>query len=898
MLDSPNRPSRPFAVRRRPWTSIAAAVSALAMVGASTLGIPAAGATEAATTPASATADAPAPQALATQSANQPFALQLVDRFVPDAQPATDAEATPLAAQLDAGTPVARVVAGLARSAPAVTPVIDREAYDGLLGRPGDQAGLDYFAGRVADGMSLEWVLATVAASTEFASRRPTAAEKIDSVYEAMLGRAADPGGKSYFVDRFAAGMTPATLVSVIAHSTEYGRRVSAAAYRQILLRPADAGGAAYWTTVANASGRLAVQIALGASAESQAYGCDPIAGGSCMLPWPNDYVTRPDASTATGERLNLKASQLPANASGTHIDPSQINRSDGFSPGSTLLVQVPGIDLEASGVATIDHLDRNGPDSPVVLYDTDAGTLVPTWSELDVHAPYDDPSDQLLMIHPVRNLTDGHHYVVGLRHLENAAGEPIAAPGVFAAYRDGGSSPVAGFEQRKPHMEAVFAELENAGFARESAYLAWDFTVASTANITGRLLHIRDDAFAALGSATPSFTVTNVSAGTHEGIDRIVEGTFDVPNYLTGDGGPGSTFDEDAAGLPTRNGTFSAVFRCVVPTKALTTPARPSLYGHGLFGSVSEVTAGNVQDMAAEHDMVFCGTNWVGMSHDDILTAAGILRDLSGFAKLADRMQQAVLNFLFLGRLMKSSPGLASDPAFQNGSGASVLAPGQLYYDGNSQGGIEGGVVTAVSTDLTRAVLGVSGMNYSTLLPRSTDFEQFEAIMKPAYPSELDRMLGLAAVQLEWDRSEPDGYANHLTSDPLPGTPQHEVLLQIALGDHQVSDYAADTLARTIGAKAHCPAFDEGRVPDTRLLWGVDCIAEYPYAGSAIVYFDSGADLPVLTDTPPLDGHDPHEDPRNDPAARSQKSAFLQPDATSRVIDVCGGAACHVAPQ
>ncbi|HET8931260.1 MAG TPA: hypothetical protein VFN21_11430, partial [Acidimicrobiales bacterium] len=348
-------------------------------------------------------------------------------------------------------------------------------------------------------------------------------------------------------------------------------------------------------------------------------------------------------------------------------------------------------------------------------------------------------------------------------------------------------------------------------------------------------------------------------------------------------------------SGLPSRNGTFTANFRCVVPTVALTTPARPSLYGHGLFGSVNEVTAGNVQDMAAEHDMVFCGTNWVGMSNDDIGTAAGILGDLSGFAKLADRMQQAVLNFLFLGRLMKSSPGLAADAAFQNGEGKSVLAPGQLYYDGNSQGGIEGGVVTAVSTDLTRSVLGVSGMNYSLLLPRSTDFEQFEAIMKPAYPSELDRMLGLAAVQLEWDRSEPDGYANHMTTDPLPGTPQHQVLLQVALGDHQVSNYTADTMARTIGAKAHCPAFDPGRLTDTRLLWGIDCLASSSSTGSAIVYFDSGVPLPVLANVMPPDGHDPHEDPRNDAAARRQKSAFLQPDATSRIIDVCDGAACHV---
>ncbi len=466
----------------------------------------------------------------------------------------------------------------------------------------------------------------------------------------------------------------------------------------------------------------------------------------------------------------------------------------------------------------------------------------------------------------------------------------------MFAAYRDGTSNPVAGFRDRQSSMDSIFTTLGTAGVARNSLYLAWDFTVASTANLTGRLLHIRDDAFSRLGSASPTFTVTSNTAGTHTGIARVVEGTFEVPNYLTGTGAPGSTFNEDASGLPQANGTFTAPFRCAIPTSSLTTPARPSLYGHGLFGSDNEVTAGNVQDMAAEHNMVFCGTNWAGMSSEDIGTAAGVLSDMSGFNKLADRLQQGVLNFLFLGRAMKLANGLSSDPAFQNGSGDSVIATGQLYYDGNSQGGIEGGLVTSVATDFTRSVLGVSAINYSLLLPRSTDFNTYESVMIPSYPAEIDRLRGLAAIQLEWDRAEPDGYANHMTSDPLPGTPTHTVLMQIAVGDHQVSDYAADTEARTIGAQTNCPSFDPGRVPDTRLLWGVPCISSFPYSGSAIVYYDSGAALPLLGDVPPTSGHDPHEDPRANPQARNQKSAFLMPSGS--VIDVCSGGPCHAAQQ
>ena len=60
--------------------------------------------------------------------------------------------------------------------------------------------------------------------------------------------------------------------------------------------------------------------------------------------------------------------------------------------------------------------------------------------------------------------------------------------------------------------------------------------------------------------------------------------------------------------------------------------------------------------------------------------------------------------------------------PQFQAG-GKCILNTERLYYDGNSQGGIVGGALTAVAPDFTRATLGVLGMNYSTLLTRSTDF-------------------------------------------------------------------------------------------------------------------------------------------------------------------------------
>ena len=93
----------------------------------------------------------------------------------------------------------------------------------------------------------------------------------------------------------------------------------------------------------------------------------------------------------------------------------------------------------------------------------------------------------------------------------------------------------------------------------------------------------------------------------------------------------------------------------------------------------------------------------------------------------------------------MISPSGFTTDPAFHQdgtlGSG-SVLDTSQLYYNGNSQGGIMGGALTAVSPDFTRASLGVPAMNYSVLLPRSVDFDPFAGVLYPSYPDELSRPL------------------------------------------------------------------------------------------------------------------------------------------------------------
>src|SRR5919108_5725066 len=64
--------------------------------------------------------------------------------------------------------------------------------------------------------------------------------------------------------------------------------------------------------------------------------------GSLCLLPFPDNYYTVRDRSTATRVRINLKTPAMPANADGDHIDAPPYNRNDGFSPGQTIIVRVP----------------------------------------------------------------------------------------------------------------------------------------------------------------------------------------------------------------------------------------------------------------------------------------------------------------------------------------------------------------------------------------------------------------------------------------------------------------------------------------------------------------------------------------------------------------------------
>lgn len=659
-----------------------------------------------------------------------------------------------------------------------------------------------------------------------------------------------------------------------------------------------------------------------GLSLASNPQGCDSIDPAQCMLPYPNDWFTKADPTSATGRRLYFSPLAMPRNIAGKPVDTSDYDRSDGFSAGATILTVVPGMtrnsDLARSGLPTdLDMAANSRSGLGVILLDATTGRTWPVWAEIDQYTseagalPADAtaPVQQDLMIHPAMNLLDGHRYIVGLRHLHSDGGSLAQPNSAFESYVQTYLHPTSSAaDPRANHMGRVFADLQEAGWTisgqPSDLYLAWDFTTASTQNVAGRLLTIRDDAFGQLGESkaqidagsdtgtAPAFTVSAVQDFTpsqNANVARQINGSFTVPCYIaptcsapvkcdqiSGQSPfndcpfPGSFYyrdptDPDATPSQVPGQTYQADFICVVGRSAFTAGRllRPVDYGHGLFGSHTEVTASPQEEMANREGMMYCATDWFGWANADVPDAVLALSDLSNFKILTDRGQQGELNFLYLQRLMINPGGFASNPAFQYSPGRPFIdLHDGVYYDGNSQGGIFGGTVCAVAIDVSRCGLGVNGIDYSTLLPRSSDFvaqetlPQFVAqnLMEMAsnpssydptslvgvgysnvldlfYPDQSQRQMLLDLIQTLWDRADPNGYVGHMgraaeegllpdctgagvvqaseqtvarcdTGTAHPG-PDHHVLMQVAWGDHQVANFTAFDEARTIGAKA-----------------------------------------------------------------------------------------------
>lgn len=622
------------------------------------------------------------------------------------------------------------------------------------------------------------------------------------------------------------------------------------------------------------------------------------------MLPWPSDAWLVEDASTTTGLRLEYDEAAIPRNRNGDFFEPSPYRRLDGFSPASQPMTTF-GAGLDLANLALEGEFDESlAAGSPTLLINVDTGELVAHFVQNDLRVEELEPgSPTMVYLHPAARLAEDTTYGVAFRNtIRTVDGAEVDAHPVFAALRDGTVTTSSNIEGRRPAHDRMFAALEALDVPRAELVAGWTFHTASGEAITRELLAIRDDAMERVPVGGGECTVENVDVyqaeecppedtdcQQNEQLRYRIYGTFKSPLYMERLYPPTLANRDPVTDLPAFSEWHDVTFTMIVPHVAYEqNDARFVTYGHGLMGSQGEVKGSFQRTMAANHNMVFVAADMHGMSEWDIVSVGTALSDMSLFVNVTERLMQGVVNWLVMTRSFRGAcsnlPELADWGAPTQLPIDTVQDP---YYVGISQGSIAGMVYTGVSQDIRKAAVLVGGQNYSVMIPRSSDFPDYEAIFLPWYSRRLDQQLMLSMIMSLWDKSEPNAFVPHLVSNPLPNTPVKQVLHQVAVNDSQVPNLSSEQAARTMGIPL--------LTPSSKPVWGLETVTDADQAGSAMVYFDFDREVGVSGNVPPQDDNGVHGDQRFLEAAQLQIDAFLRPDGV--VEDFCsqddGGAGC-----
>ncbi len=574
---------------------------------------------------------------------------------------------------------------------------------------------------------------------------------------------------------------------------------------------------------------------------------CDPLMPESCTLPWPSNLYLKPDATRKTGYTLTFGATSLPKSIGNVQVKPEPYARLDGYNVGTHVLTIWPNLDI--TGLADENDLGPSmKPDAPILWLEVSAdGKTVkqlPYFSELDLQPVNDKGVKDPDLVHRVLftragvTLHEGTRYIIAMRNLKDTTGKVYTPSAAFAALVAGKTKGTT-LEARQARFDDTFAILDAQGIKKETLQLAWDFNTASHEALHSRMLEMRDKSLAAVGDKGPIITVTQVKENTvaeNADIAFEVTGTFHAPDFMELFNGPNDfpfyQFHTAADGSLLQNGWRDAPFWLRIPRSAVAgTPQELVEYGHGLNGSGHEIYQGWEGPHSNKRNLIYFACNMIGMSEDDGAGIMMMLNDFNFWHSLPERVTAGVVEYTILQLAMreqietldvvkKNGVKFVKDP---------VTGKIPVYYAGNSQGGIYGQVVLAVSPFVHRGQLGQAGINYSTLLHRSLDFsDPFFPILKGVWPSVTDQAILLSMLQLLWDTVDPDSYVHHISEDPLPGTQAHQALIVTHPGDFQVSPMTDQINIRgDNGFKLMKNYF--------KPVWGVT-ETEYPITGSGLV--------------------------------------------------------------
>lgn len=598
----------------------------------------------------------------------------------------------------------------------------------------------------------------------------------------------------------------------------------------------------------------------------SIAEACNPLGGQGCMLPWPSMTYSKP-APTTSGIQLDIPREAMPTNVDRIVVEPTVLNRWDGFSAVAPMLAMFP------TGVSPTNLPPASDParslaaDSPIVLIDMTTGERAPFFAETDKNTA--DLAKQALIIRPLARLHGTHRYVVAIRNTVKAAdGSALPVPEGFQAVLDGTAYNHPRFAALAARYPEIFAALETAGVHKAELVLAWDFVVASDEFLTRDLTTMRALALPAIGAAGAnlSFTATPL-ANTPQSRARYT-GTYKSPNFLTNGEEKTSVMRRDANALPMMSGLRDAKFAAIVPKCVETQPLpRPTIiFGHGIFGSAAEYLDNDfVANLAEDYCFIVIAGDFIGLTSRDLPLAPLAVNDVNRTQQVTEKLAQSVVDFMALESVARGP--MANAPEFKL-NGAPVIDPARTFYVGGSLGGIMGNVIMAYDPNLMKGVLAVPGGNWSLLLERSTAWSLLQGGAQGAYDDQAVYQLNLAiGLGMGLEPYDPITTAAHVIKDPLFGNPVKKILMWYSVGDCLVTNLSTEMTAREMGIQVLAPA--------VKSPFGLAPVAG-PLENGVTIFNEHPTPLPPDTNVPPATDNGTHSGINKRPAALREVESFL----------------------
>jgi subtilisin family serine protease len=130
-----------------------------------------------------------------------------------------------------------------------------RALYKEILGRDPDTAGLAYWTQQIASGVSRTSVARSLSNSPEYRGRQ------VDTTFSDILGRSPSTSERSHWLVALSSGTDRVELVRALLSSSEYQSASGSLsgfvtnAYQDVLGRPAEAAGTAYWVSFLTTGG-------------------------------------------------------------------------------------------------------------------------------------------------------------------------------------------------------------------------------------------------------------------------------------------------------------------------------------------------------------------------------------------------------------------------------------------------------------------------------------------------------------------------------------------------------------------------------------------------------------------------------------------------------------------